>query len=444
MVVDLFLVYQFIRRLATPFNKWEAFETGVIDDKGNILVKKKDRTSAQKKSFKVFDVMVRNMKRLLAKLPGGSTRLASYAAALFLIKEHKAFTPESLITEDMDEDDLEKSLELFYEGYLNYTTLDERVNCFLSEKLKKSDDMGTWIKDFYDSDAPQFKGKSKAKRRQMAVAAKLDAMDEEIHPAVIKAYKNSRNAEHRDGEYGTTATKRAVTRTANTLSKKIKQHHPDLDMQGKIKLRTQLQNMKEDGPCWDTHKQVGMKKKGNKMVPNCVPKNESELDELSLSLKDLSKTGLNKKAFGDKDKLKKDLERLRKGLKKEDLDEARKPAPVRWKRAGANGEIQATIGGKKYQIEKALDHNERHKGEWKVMVWDQRRESWEWETTEYGKSNAKAWIMDRMNEEPANNVGSGNIAGMDGGHMSKAAQKKWTSSNKSKKKKLRDIMGDKI
>ena len=26
--------------------------------------------------------------------------------------------------------------------------------------------------------------------------------------------------------------------------------------------------------CWDTHKQVGMKKKGNKMVPDCVPKTE--------------------------------------------------------------------------------------------------------------------------------------------------------------------------
>ena len=26
--------------------------------------------------------------------------------------------------------------------------------------------------------------------------------------------------------------------------------------------------------CWDTHKQVGMKKKGNRMVPDCVPKNE--------------------------------------------------------------------------------------------------------------------------------------------------------------------------
>jgi hypothetical protein len=35
----------------------------------------------------------------------------------------------------------------------------------------------------------------------------------------------------------------------------------------------------EDGPCWDTHKQVGMKKKNGKMVPNCVPKEEIELDE---------------------------------------------------------------------------------------------------------------------------------------------------------------------
>ena len=30
----------------------------------------------------------------------------------------------------------------------------------------------------------------------------------------------------------------------------------------------------EEDPCWDTHKQVGMKKKSGRMVPNCVPKNE--------------------------------------------------------------------------------------------------------------------------------------------------------------------------
>ena len=32
----------------------------------------------------------------------------------------------------------------------------------------------------------------------------------------------------------------------------------------------------EDGPCWKTHKQVGMKKKNGRMVPNCVPKEEVE------------------------------------------------------------------------------------------------------------------------------------------------------------------------
>ena len=40
--------------------------------------------------------------------------------------------------------------------------------------MKKSD-MGEVIKDFRKSDAPQFKGKSKEKRREMAIAAKLSA-----------------------------------------------------------------------------------------------------------------------------------------------------------------------------------------------------------------------------------------------------------------------------
>ena len=32
---------------------------------------------------------------------------------------------------------------------------------------------------------------------------------------------------------------------------------------------------KEIDECWKTYKQVGVKKKGNKTVPNCVPKNEN-------------------------------------------------------------------------------------------------------------------------------------------------------------------------
>ncbi len=43
----------------------------------------------------------------------------------------------------------------------------------LKEKLGKDADAGDYVKDFYKSDAPQFKGKSKKKRHDMAIAAYL-------------------------------------------------------------------------------------------------------------------------------------------------------------------------------------------------------------------------------------------------------------------------------
>ena len=45
----------------------------------------------------------------------------------------------------------------------------------VDEVLKSTTPMGTWIKDFQKSKAPQFKGKSQEKRRQMAIAAKYGA-----------------------------------------------------------------------------------------------------------------------------------------------------------------------------------------------------------------------------------------------------------------------------
>jgi len=41
--------------------------------------------------------------------------------------------------------------------------------------------------------------------------------------------------------------------------------------------------------CWDSHKQVGMKKKGGKMVPNCVPKNEEAEERDSMTLPKIGK-----------------------------------------------------------------------------------------------------------------------------------------------------------
>lgn len=122
MVVDLYLVYSFIRRLVTPFDKWEAYKLGIIDEKGNILRKRKEFTKAdERKAFGIFDIMILKLKKLLAKVPGGSSRLASYAAALWLIKEWNHFSDNSFLVEEVTEAQIDKSLnefELYLQNYL--------------------------------------------------------------------------------------------------------------------------------------------------------------------------------------------------------------------------------------------------------------------------------------------------------------------------------------
>ena len=60
------------------------------------------------------------------------------------------------------------------------------------------------------------------------------------------------------------------------------------------KTDTPTKVMGEDSdPCWDTHKQVGMKKKGNRMVPNCVPKGVKEETEDSLKDRRMERGGVD-------------------------------------------------------------------------------------------------------------------------------------------------------
>ena len=46
--VDIFMVYQFLKRLALPYDKWDAYKTGVIDKDGNIITPKNKRDFQQK------------------------------------------------------------------------------------------------------------------------------------------------------------------------------------------------------------------------------------------------------------------------------------------------------------------------------------------------------------------------------------------------------------
>lgn len=125
-MLDLFLVYQFLRRLATPFEEWEAFKLGIIDEKGNVLRKRRTLgRNEEKKAFGVYDVMVLNLKKLIAKAPGGETKLASYAAALFLIREWNHFSADSMLTEDLSDSDVLLSLHEFTSSYLTEEVLTE-------------------------------------------------------------------------------------------------------------------------------------------------------------------------------------------------------------------------------------------------------------------------------------------------------------------------------
>lgn len=129
MIVDLFLVYQFIRRLATPFNEWDAYKLGIIDERGNVLRKRKTlKLAKERKAFGIFDVLVLNLKKLIEKVPGGQTRIASYIAALYLIREWNHFSNGSLLTENITDEQLDESIELFFSRYYYYNTLPENVN----------------------------------------------------------------------------------------------------------------------------------------------------------------------------------------------------------------------------------------------------------------------------------------------------------------------------
>lgn len=104
-VIDIALVYSFLKRLVTPFEKWDAYKVGMIDADGKVIVPKNKRTSEQDKSWGYFDRLVANLKKLLGKIPGGKSRIATFAAALLLIRE-----------ENIDPD----NIEMLEETLMNY------------------------------------------------------------------------------------------------------------------------------------------------------------------------------------------------------------------------------------------------------------------------------------------------------------------------------------
>jgi hypothetical protein len=100
--VDLLITYRIIKLLTTPFEKQEAYRLGIIDKNGKVLRKTKElKTGKERDSYTILHRFVFNLKRLINIVPGGKSKLGTYAAALgLLLKENK----------DINEIEIEKVL----------------------------------------------------------------------------------------------------------------------------------------------------------------------------------------------------------------------------------------------------------------------------------------------------------------------------------------------
>ena len=98
--VDLLIAYRIIKLLVTPFNRQEAFKTGIIDDKGKVLKKMKDLTTEKERSsYTMLHRFIFNLKRILQKFGLGS-KVGSFAVAMgLLLKEDKTFQQHQSLIE---------------------------------------------------------------------------------------------------------------------------------------------------------------------------------------------------------------------------------------------------------------------------------------------------------------------------------------------------------
>ena len=96
--IDLFVTYRFIKLLVTPFEKTDAFKLGIIDKTGNRVMPppinnvrqtkpKPLGTIEEKNAYTILHKLVFNIKKIFGKVPGLRTKLGTYAAALFLLKD---------------------------------------------------------------------------------------------------------------------------------------------------------------------------------------------------------------------------------------------------------------------------------------------------------------------------------------------------------------------
>ena len=156
--IDLFVTYRFIKLLVTPFEKQEAFKLGIIDKDGNRIKKPGTNkgtdlnTIDEKNAYTILHKLVYNIKKIFAKVPGLRTKLGTYAAALFLLKDT---FKEHVEDPDMFEKEFMKYLK--EQGYEIDDSISENVIGF-GEVLPKGE--YTLVNDILNKEEEELTAKS--------------------------------------------------------------------------------------------------------------------------------------------------------------------------------------------------------------------------------------------------------------------------------------------
>ena len=95
-VADTVYAFRFIRMMVMDWKNWDAYKEGIIDENGKRNRNVKLDTDNKKSAYTPFVRLVANIKRLVSKLPGGGSKLGSFASALYLVKEKTNISEKGL------------------------------------------------------------------------------------------------------------------------------------------------------------------------------------------------------------------------------------------------------------------------------------------------------------------------------------------------------------
>ncbi len=93
---DLTYTFRFIRMLVMDWKNWDAYKLGIIDENGKRQKSTKLDSDEKKSAYTPFIRLCANIKRLVSSIPGGGSKLGSFASALYLIKEKYELTDSNL------------------------------------------------------------------------------------------------------------------------------------------------------------------------------------------------------------------------------------------------------------------------------------------------------------------------------------------------------------